>query len=40
MLKQFYLSKKRTAKSKDWVYLNPIINSNQISFEIKKEVSI
>lgn len=36
MLKQFYLSKKRTAKSKDWVYLNPIINSNQISFEIKK----
>lgn len=35
MLKQFYLSKKRTAKPKDWVFLNPIIKGNKIDFEIK-----
>lgn len=34
MLKQFYISKRRTAKSKDWVYLNPIIHGNKIDFEI------
>lgn len=35
MLKQFYISKRRTAKAKDWVYLNPIISGNHIDFEIK-----
>lgn len=35
MLKQFYISKRRTAKPKDWVYLNPIIKGNSIDFEIK-----
>ena len=34
MLKQFYISKRRTAKSKDWVYLKPVINNNTIDFEI------
>ena len=35
MLKQFYISKRRTAKPKDWVYLNPVIKGNSIDFEIK-----
>lgn len=36
LLKQFYLSKRRTAKAKDWVYLNPIITGNKIDFRIEK----
>ena len=36
MLKQFYLSKRRNASSKDWIYLNPIINGKDIQFSIKK----
>lgn len=36
MLKQFYISKRRTAKSKDWYYLSPIIEKNTIDFEIKR----
>ncbi|WP_155950169.1 DUF1156 domain-containing protein [Prevotella sp. P6B4] len=35
MLKQFYISKRRTAKAKDWYYLSPIITGNKIDFEIK-----
>ena len=35
MLKQFYISKRRTAKAMDWFYLSPIINGNIIDFEIK-----
>jgi len=35
MLKQFYISKRRTAKAKDWVYLSPIVHGNKIDFEIK-----
>ena len=35
MLTQFYISKRRTAKPKDWVYLNPVIKGNSIDFEIK-----
>lgn len=36
LLRQFYLSKRRGAPKKDWVYLNPIINGKDISFEVKK----
>ena len=36
LLKQFYLSKRRNASSKDWIYLNPIINGKDIQFSIKK----
>ena len=36
LLKQFYLSKKRTTSENNWVYLNPIIINNKIDFEIKK----
>ena len=36
LLKQFYISKRRTAGESSWVYLNPIINKNYIDFEIKK----
>lgn len=36
LLKQFYLSKRRTAPSKDWVYLKPSINGTEISFDIVK----
>jgi putative DNA methylase len=36
MLKQFYLSQRRSAKEKDWVYLEPQINGKEISFNIKK----
>ena len=36
MLKQFYISKRRTAKPKDWYYLSPIINKSNIDFEIKR----
>lgn len=36
LLKHFYLSKKRTAGEKDFIYLNPIISGNEINFEIKK----
>ncbi|EOS00314.1 hypothetical protein C799_02161 [Bacteroides thetaiotaomicron dnLKV9] len=35
LLKQFYLSKRRNTSSKSWVYLSPIINGNNIDFEIK-----
>lgn len=35
MLKQFYISKRRTAKAKDWYFLSPIISGNKIYFEIK-----
>ena len=35
LLKQFYLSKRRTVTSVNWVYLNPIISGNKIEFEIK-----
>ena len=35
MLKQFYISKRRTAKAKDWYYLSPVITGNKIDFEIK-----
>jgi adenine-specific DNA methylase len=38
LLKQFYLSKRRSAKEKDWIYLCPIINQNQIKLEVKKGV--
>lgn len=38
MLKQFYISKRRTAKSKDWVYLSPTITANSINFEIKNGI--
>ena len=36
MLKQFYISKRRTARPKDWYYLSPIIEKNNIDFEIKR----
>ncbi|MGL1937136.1 MAG: DUF1156 domain-containing protein [Fibrobacterales bacterium] len=35
LLKQFYLSKRRGADKKNYVYLNPIIKDNNVSFEIK-----
>lgn len=36
LLKHFYLSKKRTVSSKEYVHLNPIISENRIDFEIRK----
>jgi putative DNA methylase len=36
LLKQFYLSQRRKTKEDKWIYFDPIINGNQISFEIKK----
>ena len=36
LLKQFYLSKKRTVGENNWIYLNPVITDNVIDFEIKK----
>jgi adenine-specific DNA methylase len=36
LLKQFYLSKRRTAGENNWVYLNPVITGNIVSFEIQK----
>ncbi len=36
LLKQFYLSKKRTASDVSWIHLSPVITSNKISFEIKR----
>ena len=38
LLKQFYISKRRNSQSKEWIYLNPIIENNAINFEIKKGV--
>jgi len=35
LLKQFYISKRRSASEKQWVYFNPIIEGKQIDFEIK-----
>lgn len=35
LLKQFYISKRRSASEKQWVYFNPIIKGKQIDFEIK-----
>lgn len=35
LLKQFYLSQRRKTKEDKWVYFNPIITGNNISFEIK-----
>lgn len=40
LLRQFYISKRRNAAKKDWVYLSPIIENNSISFEIKRGVSM
>lgn len=36
LLKQFYLSKRRSAGESSWIYLKPVISKNQIAFEIKK----
>ncbi len=36
LLKQFYISKRRSASEKDWVYFSPIIHNEKIDFEIKK----
>jgi adenine-specific DNA methylase len=35
MLRQFYISKRRSASEKQWVYFNPIIHKKKIDFEIK-----
>ena len=35
LLRQFYLSKRRSASERDWVYLNPVIKGKKIDFEIK-----
>jgi len=35
LLKQFYISKRRSASESQWVYFNPIIKNKQIDFEIK-----
>ncbi len=35
LLKQFYLSKRRSASSKEWVYLKPLISGADISFKIE-----
>ena len=34
LLKQFYLSKRRSASSKEWVYLRPLISGTDIKFNI------
>lgn len=36
LLRQFYLSKRRGAPKNNWVYLNPIVNGKDISFEVKR----
>jgi adenine-specific DNA methylase len=36
LLKQFYLSKRRSATENQYIYLNPIIEGKNIEFEIKK----
>ncbi len=35
LLKQFYISKRRTASENQWVYFSPIIHNQKIDFEIK-----
>lgn len=35
LLKQFYLSKRRTASEKDYIYLNPLYKDKVVLFEIK-----
>ena len=35
LLKQFYLSKRRSASSKEWVYLKPLISGKDIKFSIQ-----
>lgn len=36
LVKQTYISKKRTSSQKDWLYLKPFVHDNDILFEIKK----
>lgn len=36
LLKQFYLSKKRSSSESNWIYLDPVINGNVIDFDIKR----
>lgn len=38
LLKQFYISKRRSSSPYEWKYLNPIIKDNQIDFEIKEGI--
>jgi putative DNA methylase len=38
LLKQFYLSKRRSASEKDWVHLFPVITNNEITLEVRKGV--
>mgnify|MGYP001412620996 CR=1 FL=1 len=38
LLKQFYLSKLRNESSKNWIYLEPIIEGNKINFKISKGI--
>jgi len=40
LLKQFYLSKRRSTKENKWIYLDPLIKGNKISFKIKNGKSI
>jgi len=35
LLKQFYLSKRRSTKEDKWIHLEPIINGNKVKFNIK-----
>jgi hypothetical protein len=36
LLRQFYLSKRRSAASAEYVYFDPVIEGNKITLEIKK----